>query len=139
MTLLEAYAYLLVDCFTTMLLLPLQYNFVIVAMKIFGTYNPFIISAVGAFGAGLGACANWLLGKVINKAMPLDPESERAKKLLKFLKDKSAFFLLFSFIPFLGSIITVAYGAIVGKFRLLFPIVFASHIAYFLLFMLVFK
>lgn len=138
MTLLEAYAYLLVDCFTTMLLLPLQYNFVIVAMKIFGTYNPFIIAFVGAFGAGLGACANWLLGKVISKAMPLEPESERAKKLLKFLQDKSAFFLLLSFIPFVGSVITVAYGAIVGKFRLFFPIVFAAHLMYFLMFLLAF-
>lgn len=138
MTLMEAYTYLLVDCFTTMLLLPLQYNFVIVVMKIFGTYNPFIIASVGAFGAGLAACANWFLGKVIQKAMPLEPDSEKAKKLLQFLKDKSAFFLLFSFIPFLGSIITVVYGMIVGKFRLLFPIVFVTHFVYFLMFILVF-
>ena len=131
MTPLEAYALLLVDSFTVMLLIPLKYIFIFDVMKIFKTYDPLAMCAVAAFGVSMAAQANWFLGKMIKLAFKFEAESGKALKLVKFLKDKEIILLFLSVIPFAGSIITTAYGAIEGRIGRVIPIVFISHFIYF--------
>jgi len=131
MTLLEACSYLFFDSYIAMLILPLQNNFVFEVMKVFGTYNPYLISAIAALGATVAAMTNWVLGKLIDKALNIEPESDRATALMKFLKEKEAFILALSFIPYAGSVITTAYGAIGGRFKMILPVVFLANFIFF--------
>ena len=131
MSLTEAYALLLVDSFSVMLLIPLKYIFIFDVMKGFGNYNPNMVCAVSAFGASLAAAANWLLGKAIKKAFNFEPESDKAIKLVTFLKKQEIILLLLSVIPFAGSVITTAHGTIGGSIIKVIPIVFIAHLIYF--------
>ncbi|MDA0782096.1 MAG: hypothetical protein PQ612_05170 [Rickettsiales bacterium] len=127
----EAYSLLFVDSFTVMLLIPLKYIFIFEVMKIFGTYNPYLVCAIASFGFAIASIANWGLGKMVQKAFNFEPEAEKAVKLINFLKKNDVIILSLSVIPFAGSVITTAYGAIGGKFTKIVPTVFIAHFIYF--------
>ncbi len=131
MSLTEAYTLLLVDSFTVMLLIPLKYIFIFDVMKGFGNYNPTLVCTVSAFGVSIAAAANWLLGRAIKKAFNFEPESDKAVKLVQFLKNKEIIILFLSVIPFAGSVITTAHGAIGGSIIKVIPVVFIAHVIYF--------
>lgn len=111
----ELMSFAAADGFMASLLLPLQTQIVITAVKIFGGYPILWIVLVATLGSSLGSMVNWFIGRLIAYGFKLrtdgtDLTSKWAKVTL-FLQTKGTWLALGVGVPFIGAPLTVFMGA----------------------------
>jgi membrane protein YqaA with SNARE-associated domain len=109
----ESYLFLLFDSIMSSLILLPNTPMVFKAMNILDGFRYEIVVIVAVFGNAIGASLNYLLGGVLNYAKDnIDKSGESDRFVsLKVFANKRLFLLgLFSFIPLLGVILTLAAG-----------------------------
>jgi membrane protein YqaA with SNARE-associated domain len=119
MDLIEAYSYLFTDSLVTAILFVPSEELVIDVMRIFGSYDNYLIFLLAAVGSTVGSCANWVFGTFLRKCVNREPFKDREKPLAhaeKLFKKHGKWSLLFSFVPLWGGLLTTAAGTLRSNF-----------------------
>ena len=114
MNLTEIYLLLFTDTLVSNLAINPSSELVIYSMKVFNSYNPYIIIAITAVSFSIASCINYLLGIICHKILaPLASEeaSSSQNKIEQIRRSNYLFLLLvLSAVPFFGKFIIVFAG-----------------------------
>lgn len=140
MNLTEIYLLLFTDTLVSNLAINPSSELVIYSMKIFNSYNPYIIIAVAAVSFSIATCINYLLGMICHKILaPLkDEEASSSQNKIGQIRRSNYLFLLLtlSAIPFFGKFILVFAGFCRVNFSLTITIAVIVKLAYYSYFIL---
>ena len=141
MTLFETYTLLFVDTLTSNFAFNASSELAINAMRIFGSYNIYLVVLVAAFAFMLSACINYIFGRLCYSILsPMKPEegeglNDRTKKMRdsKYLP----WLLMFSAVPFFGKFVMLFSGFCKIPPLKAISIGSGSRLVYYFLFMLI--
>ena len=112
---LAAYAGLFLAAFAAATILPLQSEAALVGLLLADLYPPWLLVAVASIGNTLGSCANWLLGRSVERyrARRWFPVSAEAlDQAQRWYRRTGKWSLLLSWLPVIGDPITLAAGVL---------------------------
>ena len=133
MDIFEVYFFLLADSFMTSLILPMQSHLVFPVMLIMGGYNIYFTVLVASFGALIAFVANWYLGYFILLTSKYNPKGGKAIGFVGFCRDHSAWLLVLSWVPILGSVISVVMGVVKVNFTRAITVFTLVNLIYFII------
>ncbi len=140
MNLTEIYLLLFTDTLVSNLAINPSSELVIHSMKIFNSYNPYIIIVVAAVSFSIASCINYLLGIICHKVLaPLVTEEVMSSqnKIEQIRRSRYLFLLLaLSFVPFFSKFILVFAGFCRINLSLTIIIAVFVKLAYYSYFML---
>ena len=127
----ETYLFLLADSFMSGLVLPIRYELVFTAMKIFGGYNLYFAGLISTIGITIASTLNWLLGRALRtfkKDVAGSAKNAKLEEILTMLKTHGHWAGLLGFIPILGPIVIVFTGIVQSKFLRVILLVFIVNL-----------
>lgn len=140
MNLTEIYLLLFTNTLVSNLAINPSSELVIYSMKVFNSYNPYIIIAVTTVSFSIASCINYLLGIICHKILaPLASEeaSSSQNKIEQIRRSNYLFlFLVLSAVPFFGKFIVVFAGFCRINLSLTLAIAVFVKIVYYSYFML---
>jgi membrane protein YqaA with SNARE-associated domain len=137
----ETYTLLFTDSLVSNFAINFSDELVIHSMKVFGSYNPYLMVLVASFAFLLSACVNYVFGILCyNILKPFQPEEEGASKINpervrshKYL----ILILMLSAVPFFGKFVMLFAGFCRVPPLLTISIGSASRLIYYSILMLV--
>lgn len=137
-----AYLNLFVLSFLASTVLPLGAEALVVAL-VYQGFNPFFVVMVATIGNFLGSCTTYYIGLKGRDALEkyFSPSEEKLARSERLFKKYGVYTLLFTWVPGIGDVITMAAGLMHLSFVVFSVLVFAGKlgryavIAYFVVFL----
>ncbi len=137
-----AYLNLFVLSFLASTVLPLGAEALVVAL-VYQGFNPFFVVMVATVGNFLGSCTTYYIGLKGRDALEkyFSPSEEKLARSERLFKKYGVYTLLFTWVPGIGDVITMAAGLMHLSFVVFSVLVFAGKlgryavIAYFVVFL----
>jgi membrane protein YqaA with SNARE-associated domain len=134
----EIYLLLFTDSLVSNLAINTSSELVIHSMKVFNSYNPYVIIIISTVAFTVASCINYLFGIICHKILsPLAGEEVKsAPSRIEQVHHFRYLLLVLSFVPFFGKFIPVFAGFCRINLRLTIIIVFFVKLIYYAYFIL---
>jgi len=131
-----AYSLLFTDSLTSSIIFMPSAEYVVDAMKTFGTYDLTLMLIIATIGATCGSLINWTLGLLLRKSENTKSLSDRQgafKKGEKIFKKYFFWTPILSFIPLWGALIVAMSGVFRTRVIITMALVLVGRLGYYAL------